>query len=42
MELDTANKAYKGWLDGMVVPRDGMMTRPVGGILRCSDIRTCG
>ena len=32
MELDTANKANRNWLEGMVAPTDGMLNFP--GILR--------
>ena len=38
MELDTANKANRGWLDDMVLPRDGHQVWPVAGILRSLDI----
>ena len=36
MELDTANKANRNWLEGMVAPTDGMLNFP--GILRSVDI----
>ena len=32
VELDTANKANRNWLEGMVAPTDGMLNFP--GILR--------